>query len=119
MSFTYLAGPYHHTDATVRHQRLIAHCRAAAYLMKKGEVVFSPIAHSHPIDEVMYGASNHAFWMRQDLPMLALANKLVVLTLDGWKGSRGTTQEIARAEKLKKVIEYMQPITRELLEDMK
>ena len=47
----YLASPYTHCDHAVRLERYRAVCRAAAGLIRRGRVVFSPIAHSHAITE--------------------------------------------------------------------
>ncbi|MCP4786572.1 MAG: DUF1937 family protein [Fuerstiella sp.] len=45
----YLASPYSHSDANIREKRFRDVCRTAARLMRNGDVVFSPIAHGHPI----------------------------------------------------------------------
>ncbi len=122
--FVYLASPYSCSDpelgATVRHQRFIAACRAAEYLMKKGIVVFSPIAHSHPIAEAMYGShQDHEFWMAQDLPLLAKADCLTVLKLPGWAESKGVAMEMAFARNHKIPIKYLMPVSHEDLLDMR
>jgi nucleoside 2-deoxyribosyltransferase len=105
--FIYLASPYSHPDATTRHQRFIAVCRHAGWLMEQGHVVFCPIAHSHPIGETMVGTTmDHEFWMRQDLPMLARASKLIVLKIGGWRGSKGVAEEIFFARRQGIPIEY-------------
>lgn len=91
----YLASPYSHELPSVRESRYVAVCKAAAFLMEtRGEVVYSPIAHSHPIERFMHAQQPHEFWMRQCMPMLARASSLVVLTLDGWQLSRGIAAEI-------------------------
>ncbi len=51
----YLASPYSHPDAVVREYRFRAACQAAASVMRSGQHVFSPIAHSHAIAE--YGVA--------------------------------------------------------------
>jgi len=45
----YLASPYTSDDPAVRQQRFEAACRAAAAMIRQGQTVFSPIAHSHAI----------------------------------------------------------------------
>lgn len=102
----------------MREYRFRAACLAAARLMQKGYVVFCPIAHSHPVAEAMGSrATDHVFWMAQDLPFLAKAAKLVILKLDGWEHSKGIAEEsdFARAHGI--LIEYMNPISGELIED--
>lgn len=106
----YLASPYSSPDATTRHLRFIAACRAAGKLMAQGVVVFCPISHSHPISEAMNGGHmDHEAWMAQDLPILAHASRLIVLKLDGWRESRGVTEEIEFARDNGIPVEYMEP----------
>ena len=84
----YLASPYSHPDVTVREARFREACRTAARLMRAGRVVFSPIAHGHPIAE--YGLpTNWRFWERFDRQQLDRCEELVVLMLDGWRESEG------------------------------
>lgn len=109
---TYLASPYSHPDPAVRLARFQAACRAAAHLMQIGHTVFSPIAHSHPIAEHLPAEllMSWDFWRGQDFPLLELAGEVVVMTLDGWKESRGVQAEIAHAEKHGIPIRYMDPV---------
>lgn len=109
MRLTYLASPYSDPDPGVRDQRFRAACRAAARLMLDGPV-FSPIAHSHPIEK--YGMADkppHEFWMRQDIAVLRHCERLVVLCLDGWDRSRGVNEEVHLAHRLGLTVEYMKP----------
>lgn len=100
---TYLASPYSHPDPAVREERFRAACRAAAALIRRGHVVFSPIVHSHSIAQhgwpVDWGA-----WERQDRRFLAACDEVWVLTLDGWQESRGVEAEIAIARALGKPV---------------
>lgn len=73
-------------------------CAVAAELMRRGHVVFSPIAHSHVIAE--YGGlphGNHEFWLRQDMEHLRLCDELWVVKLEGWQESVGVAAEIKAA----------------------
>lgn len=106
--FTYLASPYSHTDPEVRQARFETVCKVALELMKKGEAIFCPIAHSHPID-VLGEQGDHDFWMKQDIPILRHAAKMKVLKLEGWEKSRGIKQEIETAEKLFIPVYYITP----------
>lgn len=107
MSFTYLASPYSHPDAEVRAARFDRVVREAARLMQRGECVFCPIAHSHPIDLVLPKIEGHSFWMGQDLPILRHAGKMKVLMLDGWDKSVGIEQEIEFCRDAHIPIEYI------------
>ena len=99
----YLAGPYSHADADVRQQRFVEHCIAAAKLAELDRgAVFAPVVHGHSLCETGgLCRFEHDFWMRQCLPFLECADALLVLTLDGWRESKGTRAEIDLAEQLR------------------
>lgn len=104
----YLASPYTHADPAVREERFRAVCRAAAELMRRGTLVLSPIAHSHPI--AGFGLpTNWEFWERMDREHLKRCDELVVLMMDGWKESRGIQAEIRIARELGKPVRYLDP----------
>ena len=108
--YNYLASPYSSPAPAVRHLRYTQAVRAAAFLMRQGHVVFSPIAHSHNIE--MMGLpepqSGH-FWQQQDEPMLMTASRLLVLMLPGWSESKGIEWERRLAEKLGMPVSFIQP----------
>lgn len=105
----YLASPYTHPDKSVKHDRFAAACSATAALMGKGQMVFSPIAHSHPL--TAHGApSDWLFWKDFDRLILEACGVLGVLMLDGWKESVGVTAEIALAKSLDMPINYLNPV---------
>ena len=106
--FVYLASPYTHPESEVRRLRFDLACAAAAHMMRQGRVVFSPIAHSHPI--ARYGLPDDLeFWMRQDGPLLDAADSVAVLMLPGWEASEGVAWEIDRATEACKHVEYIRP----------
>lgn len=107
--FVYLASPYTHPDPAVREERFQAVCRAAAALMREGHFVFSPIAHSHPIDLCMAAPQPGDFWKAQDVPILRHASRLVVLTLPGWEESRGLKWEMEIARQIHMPVSFMEP----------
>ena len=90
----YLASPYSHRDAAVRRRRFRAACRAAAAMLAKGLMVYSPIVHSTPIAACGLDDMDHDFWMHVDRPYLEWCHMVMVLTLDGWRDSRGVNAEI-------------------------
>jgi len=108
MRLIYLASPYSHPDKQVREQRFQAACQQAATMMKAGELVFSPIAHTHPI--AAFGLpGDWAFWQRYDRMMLSRCDELAVLPLDGWQKSIGVQAEIAIAKTLKLPVRFIMP----------
>lgn len=102
----YLASPYTHPDAAVRQERFEAACRAAAELIRRGHIVFSPVAHSHGIAQ--HGLPvDWSFWERHDRRLLVACDELWVLKLDGWQQSRGVQAEIAIARELGKPVHFV------------
>lgn len=105
----YLASPYSHRDAAVREERYATACKATADLMAQGYVVYSPIAHSHPVAAYLPDTLllDHEFWMKQCLPMVERSDAVWVLTIPGWDQSRGVAREVAHAEaRLIPVVHY-------------
>lgn len=94
----YLAAPYSHPDPAVREDRFHAINRYAAKLMQEGQVVFSPISHSHPIAFWLPEGLGWDFWQRQDLPMLRRCQLVKVLALPGWEDSKGVLAEMKAAD---------------------
>ena len=95
----YLASPYSHPDPAMRQSRFEAACRATAALMRAGLMVFSPIAHSHPLTQ--YGLpGDWAFWQRYDRAHMEACSAMAILTLDGWKESTGVQAETRIAANL-------------------
>lgn len=106
---TYLASPYSHANPLIRESRFRAACAAAAKLMMAGEAVFSPIAHSHPIEYHFDRPRDFEFWMGQDLPVLRRCTTVKVLRLEGWQQSRGVAKEIEVATAEGIAVEYIDP----------
>lgn len=77
--------------------------------MEQGEVVFSPISHSHPIDRWFDRPESGTFWKRQDEPFLLGCSKVVVLRLPGWDESLGVAHEIDVALQRGIPVEYIDP----------
>lgn len=104
----YLASPYTSKYVNEMEERFRAACRAAGDLMNSGYLVFSPIAHTHPI-AVVCDLPRHAdFWMEYDETFIEWCDELWVLGIDGYKESKGIKAEVRIAEKLGKPIKlYM------------
>jgi hypothetical protein len=103
----YLASPYSHPDPTIKEARFEAACRVAANLMRRGELVFSPIAHSHPIAVCGGIPGSWECWQAFDEIMINACSELRVLMLPGWSDSVGVAAEVAIAERLGKPVKYM------------
>ena len=95
----YLASPYSHPKPEVREWRYERACEVAALLMSDGHLVYSPIAHSHPLTR--HGLpTNWEYWRAMDEAMLSMCQALVVVRLSGWEQSRGVQAELSLAREL-------------------
>lgn len=107
----YLACPYTHAKSEVMEARFEAANRAAAALIKRGHIVYSPITMTHPIDKVMAGSSNTLgsdFWVQFDEAFMRACSSMYVLMIDGWDRSSGIKREIAFFEQSGKPIVYIE-----------
>ena len=97
----YVASPYTNSDPRVMQERYEAVAKFCAEKFLKGNLVFSPIAHWHPI-AFLYSLPKDADWWRQlDEEYLINSTDLWVLELVGWRKSKGVKREIAFAMKNK------------------
>jgi len=106
----YLASPYSDPKFRTRHARWGAVCNAAASLMRDGHIIFSPIAHTHPI--AAFGLpKGWDFWERFDREFIEVAAELWILTLPGWEESKGVQAEIQIAVDSGKPVFTVDPVT--------
>lgn len=104
----YLATPFSHPDGEVERLRWRAVTWTAHWLFQQGQFVYSPITHNIPFSEWgMRGSFDH--WCTFDLSMLSRCDKVLVLTLPGWKESIGVTTEIAHAQEKGIPVEHLEP----------
>jgi hypothetical protein len=103
----YLATPYSDKDPLVKEERFQKVNRVAAKLIERGEIIFSPISHTHPIAMVGNLPGEWEYWDEFDRAYLDCCYKLYVLMLEGWKESKGTEAEIEIAKELGLEIEYL------------
>lgn len=80
--------------------RFDAVCRKAGEMMNSGLVVYSPIAHCHPIAVRIELPRTWDFWKKFDTEMIKRATELHVLQLPGWDKSTGVKAECEIAESL-------------------
>lgn len=103
----YLASPYSHPNPNVRLARFTTVCIAAGQLMNAGEIIFSPIAHTHPIAVTCDLPLGFDYWEKYDREMLAACDEIIVLMLDGWRESKGVQAEIAIMKEMGKPVRFM------------
>ena len=98
--FVYLACPYWHENPAIREQRFRAVNKVAGILIMRGDIVFSPISHSHPINETLTQRPPNTYWVDFDSAYLQHSYKMVVLMIDGWDRSAGIKAEMAMAKEM-------------------
>lgn len=108
-SLIYLCSPYSDPDPAVRQERFEAVCRAAAGLMVRGLVVFSPIAHTHHIALAGNLPTGWDYWQKVDAAFLSACSRVVVLMLPGWRDSKGIAEELRLARVMGKPFDYLTP----------
>jgi len=110
MKRIYLACPYAHPEVRVRLWRVAQADKKAAELMSAGNLVFSPLSHSHPISHwCEVDPCDHDFWLRQDLWILDICDEMHILCLPGWDESKGIEVEIEHAKSKGIGIVYHKP----------
>jgi hypothetical protein len=102
----YLASPYSSADKSIIERRVSDVQAATAKLIEQGNLIFSPIVHSHPLSPLVSWSpvntctrpeSATSEWMCYDKAFIDHCDELWVLMLDGWDTSRGVSDEIAYA----------------------
>lgn len=109
-NLAYLASPYSHPSAEVRRWRFEAACLAVADFMRRGVAVFSPVVYSHSTAEIASLPLDWESWKDFDTRFLALCDSLLVLTLPGWRDSRGVSEEIRLARESGKPVQFVEPV---------
>lgn len=105
MSYIYLASPYTHKSAQVREARFQEVLKKLAEYTRAGEIVFSPIVHSHPLS--WHGLDGKwEYWQTIDHTFIDQCSRLRVLQMKDWDKSVGVKAEIEYAQAKGKEIEY-------------
>jgi len=107
--FWYLATPYSkYPDG--RKLAFEVACKQAGILTNAGVVVFSPIAHSHPL--VIHGnvsGTDFAAWEAFDRAMIQASIGCIVCKMQGWQESEGIARELDIFRLQSKPIVEMEP----------
>jgi len=109
-SYIYLASPYSDTSFEVIEERYRAALAASAWLLSSRKWVFSPIVHCHHIARERQLPLDYAFWRDYNTIMIENASELLVLLIDGWKRSKGVSDEILFAQRIEKPVRFMRPV---------
>lgn len=82
--------------------------RLAGRLLRTGIVVYSPIAHTHPI-AMLSGIDplDHSIWLDFDARMMRAADACLVALMTGWRDSYGVNHEIEFFRAAEKPVLYL------------
>ena|ERR1700722_17277996 len=108
----YLACPYTHAESEVMEERYKSATSAAAKLIEKGHVVFSPITMTHPIDKILAKdkvSLGSKYWIDFDELFMSVCSKMIVLMVEGWKESEGIQREIEYFQARGREVTYLHP----------
>jgi hypothetical protein len=103
----YLASPYSDPNPNIMQLRYDLVCEACAGLAKMTLVVYSPIAHWHPIATKYNLPKSHHFWRSHNYTMIRLCDQFLILTIDGWEASEGIKDDKKYALGKEKLIRYI------------
>jgi hypothetical protein len=112
LEIVYLGGPYTHPLPSVRKARFESVTRAAAELIERGRIVYSPLTMTHPVDLVLARDGDTLgsdYWVQFDEAFMEFCSEMVVLRLSGWKNSSGVRREISFFEKKGRPVSFMDP----------
>ena len=96
----YVGSPYSDPDHLGRADRAFHVARFAAQYIKKGNILYVPIASWHHIAEQFTLPTDFKFWQQLNFGMLRFASEMWVLRLDGWTKSVGLAGEMDMARDL-------------------
>ena len=110
----YLASPYSNPPEE-RVRRYRQNLYAAGFLITQGWKIFSPILHSHAVDQYLGTQKlqpSPEYWYDADFPFMTICNRIIVLQLRDWKKSRGVEREISYFWNQRQIkAEFMHPAT--------
>lgn len=95
----YVASPFTSPSKEVERARYQDVVDACARMFEDGFHVMSPIAHCYPMFERGNMPGDFEFWRAYNYAVLSRCEELWVLTIDGWKDSKGVQGEIEFARK--------------------
>ena len=96
----YVGSPYSDPDHLVRKDRAFQVSRFVAAYIKRGHILYCPIASWHHVAEKFTLPTDFKFWQQLNFQMLRFASEMWVLRLDGWTASVGLAGEIDMAKDL-------------------
>ena len=96
--FWYVTSPYSHAEKWIQQKRFLQAAVATGWLIQNGVIAYSPIAHSHPINEACHMEMTAEDWYKFDLHFIDRACGIVVICMRGFEESTGIDIECRHAQ---------------------
>lgn len=96
----YLASPYSHPDPLVMKTRFLLAEQVTAQLLQRSTWVYSPIVHCHELAQKFQLPTDFEYWQRYNIDMLRRCDMMMILSIQGWRESKGVTGELTIAQML-------------------
>ena len=103
----YLAVPYSDPSPDVRAARAAAADMALAHISRTGQLVYSPISHSHNAAEKHGLPTEYEYWAKHCEAFVTICSSMIVLAIEGHDRSIGVAAEVALARRQGKWVEWM------------
>lgn len=108
MSYIYLASPYTAKSKSTRQRRYNQVLKFLSEQTSKGEVLFSPIVHSHAMLKYLPSENfTWEHWAKIDHIFIDNSDGVLVLKIPGWKKSKGIAAEVEYAKGTGKEVVYV------------
>ena len=96
----YLACPYTHPDPAVREYRFRMATLKAAELISEGNIVFSPLTMTVPMEKMAGLPQTFSYWKRLNFAFIDWCEEMRILNIEGVENSEGVQGEIQYAESI-------------------
>lgn len=107
MSYIYLASPYSHPLKARRQDNWEDVAAQVLHYHQRGITAYSPILHYHNFATRFALETDFAAFASHNENMLRSASELYVLTLAGWRQSKGVAYEMQLAQELALPISFV------------
>jgi hypothetical protein len=103
----YLGLPYTDENSLLKDWRALVSDKVASDLTTQGRIIFAPISAWHHIAKKYELPGTFEYWLELDEEFIKISKRLLIITLPGWKESKGVNGEIELAHKYNIPIEYI------------
>lgn len=94
----YLASPYSHARPEVMQERYEEASHLVVDAFRRGIIYISPIVYWHELAKTYTLPTDHIPYLKFNMGLLRACTEIHVLTLAGWKTSKGVAQELSVAK---------------------